>query len=154
MKNHTENSPHSNTSSSNNKPSSGLSCKESSNRVYPETTIETSRFDNQQTSNNNGNYQNRKNSDFLEEVDLELSMNFDDSQQEFIPYESVKRFLNEDTYNDNVAGNCDIYMTINKNSMICLVEKYYDTRTTVDDIHSIYHKSYCRGNSDCMPIVT
>lgn len=56
------------------------------------------------TSNNNGNYRNRKGSDNLDDDDLELSLNFDDSEQEFIPYESVKRFLSDDNYNDNVTG--------------------------------------------------
>ncbi|XP_033218960.1 zinc finger protein GLI3-like isoform X2 [Belonocnema kinseyi] len=108
VKNHTENSQLSNSSPSNSKPSAGLSCKETSTRVYPETNVEA-RFHNQQLDSNiNGNYRNRKNSDFTDEVDLELSMNFDDSQQEFIPYESVKRFLNEDAYNDNVTDYDDL----------------------------------------------
>ena len=66
--------------------------------------MEISKFHDQQELSNNGSYRDRKNSDFLEEADLELSMNFEDSQQEFVPYESVKRFLNEDVYNDNITG--------------------------------------------------
>ncbi|XP_043480729.1 zinc finger protein 813-like [Leptopilina heterotoma] len=102
LKNHTENS-----SNSSSKSSSGLSTKESSlTRVYHETTNEdVLRLDNQQeiTINNNGNYRSRKCSDVLDDDNVELSLNFDDSQQEFIPYESVKRFLNHSNYNDNIT---------------------------------------------------
>lgn len=105
LKNHTENS-----SNSSPKTSSGLlSTKETSlNRVvYHETTNDdVLRLDNQQelTINNNGNYRSRKCSDLIDDDNVELSLNFEDSQQEFIPYESVKRFLSHSNYNENITG--------------------------------------------------
>lgn len=117
MKNHTENS-----SSIQQKQSSGLSCKEQPlNRIYQETTnTKVLRLDNQQMiSNNNGNYRSRKGSDLLDEDESEFSLNFDDSQQEYIPYESVKRFLTDDNYNDNnVTGKELILFFLNYKNII------------------------------------